>query len=972
MRLNRLLFMGGLCLLSSTTWATQFYLSNQGNDNLDGLSPDTAWQHVSRLNTALRDNQVAAGDSVFFRRGDTFYGEVFSDRVKGEVNQRVTFSAYGDLTQDQPHITGNVPVNNWSATSVNGKATCVADSTWLLDLNAEKGQYNSYNINDMIAGKVQTLPSYLYFDGQLQDLARYPNRGQFLFMDDSTAGKLIVDTELRNVSQRDKWVGGIAVTRDSNWTYTQSPVTAVTSSSITLQHSILESLAPNNGYFLQGKLIGLDHANEWYSDTSAKKIYFTPPKNVSCAQLNNRVQVTVFERAMSVHKYTTVENIFFDGYSDRVFHLNSGSEHIYIKNNTFTRSLKALFASGTTDIVITGNLFRDMLDSGVIFWPTQRTTIEGNVFLNIGLSPQAKGEYNAIFLGANEPETSYSHRIANNHIKNVGYSGIVFRVGNKDADKISVIERNVIEHSLSILADGGSIYLESTNGILLRENILLNAIGNKDSWKLGNGFFPQTAFAFGFALYTSNNHNSQYIKNIVVNHDDGFHATGSVRNNVLTGNTFYGNREQQAKIGMGDATDNLNYKVTENIFYNTDPIQYSMRQNAKNNAWNYGTFNNNYYNHPYDNDFYALGGKSNETENFYYGGVQFFRWRAKTPYNFFYNFDNWQQIDGNDNQSKTDKQKWTVVKVNEELYEADAPLSDNLISNTDFEAGIEPWEVSGGTLEHATKTGLDNRSLKVVNSHKSFFVRINNGEPLALEKDAHYYLRFSIIREAEMPIQVGIYNRVNQYSSKPALSRVYRLPSGKKRLDYTHLFSVQDVSDDMRLFFYMEQEDPDYWLDNVTLHKVSLRPAMPATERSKIFINPYTETRRYNLGGLPYRDLDGNAVAGELEVAPFSSKILVRTDASNERPHALSAPQLRLSHIHRTVILGWQPIANATNYRLYYAPELDASKVAFIDVGNITDGVFDLPTGTSFYVAIQARNAAGESALSNIEHFTLP
>ncbi|MCV6639158.1 right-handed parallel beta-helix repeat-containing protein [Candidatus Albibeggiatoa sp. nov. NOAA] len=966
-RIKRLILLCGLFLFSNLAWSQTFYLSNQGSDTADGLSPQTAWQHLSRLNTALRDQQIQAGDSVLFERGSVFYGEIFSDRVKGDPNQRVTFSDYGDTLAALPKITGNVPINQWTATTINGKSTCVADSGNLQDLDAEKGQYGSYNINDMIAGKVQTTPTYLYFDGQLQDLARYPNRGQFLFMGDNTKGKIILDPELNTVPQRAKWVGAIAVTRDSNWTYTQSPVASINHDSLTLEHSILESLAPNNGYFLQGKLAGLDAPHEWFLDAAARKIYFTPPASIRCDQLDNRVQVTVFERAMSVHQYTTIENLHFDGYSDRILHLNSRSAQIYLKNNIFTRSLKAAFGSGTTEVVITGNVFRDILDSALRFWPTQQTTIEDNLFLNIGLSPQAAGEYNAILLGANEPETSHSHRIVNNHIKNVGYSGIVFRVGSNQAGKESIIERNIIEHALSTLADGGSIYLEDSNGVLIRDNLLLNAYGDKASWKRGQGFFPQTAFAFGFALYTSNNHNSQYLNNTVINHDDGFHATGSVRNNILKNNTFYGNREQQAKMGMGKATDNLGYQVTHNIFYNTDPIQYSLRQNAPQKAWHYGQFDYNYYNHPYNNNFYALGGKSNEAENFYYAGVQLYRWTDQEPYNYFYNFNGWQQLDGNDQHSKTDLQKWSVIKIDDILYEMDSPITGNLIKNADFETGISPWEVSGGQIE--TTTQLDGQALKVINSHQSYFVRVNNGEPLPLQQDGYYMLRFSIKREAEANIQVGIYNRVNQYSSKPALSRVYRLPSGKKRFDYQYLFKMQAISEDMRLFFYMEQDDPDYWLDNVSLQQVNLRPAMPATERSKIFINPYPEARQYNLGGLPYRDLDGNTVSGKIEVAPFSSQILVRTDASNKRPAALSAPQLRLTQKLRTVVLGWEAIANATNYRLYYAQ--NAEQINFIDVGTLTHGIFDLPANTKLYVAIQAMNEMGNSALSNVEYIDL-
>lgn len=48
-----------------------YYLSREGSDCADGLSPDTAWQTIACANARLQ-----AGDTLLFRRGDTFYGRV--------------------------------------------------------------------------------------------------------------------------------------------------------------------------------------------------------------------------------------------------------------------------------------------------------------------------------------------------------------------------------------------------------------------------------------------------------------------------------------------------------------------------------------------------------------------------------------------------------------------------------------------------------------------------------------------------------------------------------------------------------------------------------------------------------------------------------------------------------------------------------------------------------------------------------
>ena len=70
-----------------------FYIANEGNDEADGLSPETAWKTIDKLNASTE--LLGAGDGVFFKRGDLFRGSVAT--VAG-----VTYSAYGE--GDKPRI----------------------------------------------------------------------------------------------------------------------------------------------------------------------------------------------------------------------------------------------------------------------------------------------------------------------------------------------------------------------------------------------------------------------------------------------------------------------------------------------------------------------------------------------------------------------------------------------------------------------------------------------------------------------------------------------------------------------------------------------------------------------------------------------------------------------------------------------------------------------------------------------------
>jgi len=97
-------------------WAgTCWYVSAEGNDEADGLGPETAIQSLARLKTL----EIKEGDAVLFRRGDIWRG---TTNTKPLVRTRdgVTYSAYGK--GPKPVICGS-PFNGaafgcWTLTDV--------------------------------------------------------------------------------------------------------------------------------------------------------------------------------------------------------------------------------------------------------------------------------------------------------------------------------------------------------------------------------------------------------------------------------------------------------------------------------------------------------------------------------------------------------------------------------------------------------------------------------------------------------------------------------------------------------------------------------------------------------------------------------------------------------------------------------------------------------------------------------------
>lgn len=72
---------------------TSYYVSNTGDDNNDGRSPETPWKTLKKVS----ETYLLSGDGVFFKRGDLFRGAV-------DTRPGVTYAAYG--TGDKPKFYG--------------------------------------------------------------------------------------------------------------------------------------------------------------------------------------------------------------------------------------------------------------------------------------------------------------------------------------------------------------------------------------------------------------------------------------------------------------------------------------------------------------------------------------------------------------------------------------------------------------------------------------------------------------------------------------------------------------------------------------------------------------------------------------------------------------------------------------------------------------------------------------------------
>ncbi len=92
--------------VSAQQKAAVYHVDPQGDDGRNGLSPQTAWRSLERVNTA----PLQPGDRVLFRRGGQWRGQLLPQ--SGDETADVTYGAYGEGVK--PALLGSVAMDRAS------------------------------------------------------------------------------------------------------------------------------------------------------------------------------------------------------------------------------------------------------------------------------------------------------------------------------------------------------------------------------------------------------------------------------------------------------------------------------------------------------------------------------------------------------------------------------------------------------------------------------------------------------------------------------------------------------------------------------------------------------------------------------------------------------------------------------------------------------------------------------------------
>lgn len=504
--------------------ATKIYMNaTSGNDGAAGTSPATAWQTLTKLNTQF----LSAGDTVFFNRGDVFYGRLNCTKT-GAAGNPIVYTTYGSGAA--PVITGYTTLTTWASTSITG----------------------------VYASPCSNLKQYchnLSMDGNFQNIARFPNSTYLIYTPVSTTS--IIDATQTGTPSR---VGDSIVVKDSRYTLTHSKVTAQSTSTLTI-NAVNYSGVGGIGYFYFNASKFLDTLGEWVVNSTLDSVYIyfgaggPGGHTVQVSTVDTLVYMSgAFNKVLNLH--ITGGNIanIFDPFG-------TGTNYIY--QCTIDYAYNGIDVRAQHDTIL-NNTFSNILNNAVTA-PTNNISkymlIKGNIFRRVGLWPGMGGSGGDMYFTIHNPSQGCTQSY--NDIDSVGYAGVFF------AGDSSVASYNHVNHYGLTLADVGGIYYwtQSTPSytyyIAIDTNLVENGVGNTDGIVFdpnteANGIYIDGHAALGNVIGNTSINNS----------GTGVFCHGSSINILY--NNIYNNGYAQCSVQEFSGIPVTNVNIKQNTFASPD------------------------------------------------------------------------------------------------------------------------------------------------------------------------------------------------------------------------------------------------------------------------------------------------------------------------------------------------------------------------------------------------------------------
>ena len=569
-------------------WATNYYLSNTGNDSNTGTSVADPWYSILHLNNAT----LLPGDSVLFLSGNIFRGQI-NITTGGNETIPLYIGTYGGTSP--AIISGAETVTNWTAFSGN-----------------------------IFQAPLFSLPAQLFINQIRMVIARFPNSG-YLIHQAGIGDSGFVDTALTQPAHY--WDDAGIRMRSTDRLYEYNMVGGFSGDSILFAFPAQAALEKGYGYFLDNMITELDTAQEWYYDAVSQVLYCYPPDGNDPNSL--LIEASVYDYGVKLENsagYCTFENLLFEKQSRSAIFSSHLLLNLIVKNcRLLSQGERGIdLMNGGTGCIISSNTLHHISGAAIGASQLSATMITHNTISGIGLYPGYG--INTLQQGMGiSIDAANEVIIAENSIDSTGNSSINVN------GLHTTVENNICNHALFHFNNQGSIFSFGSNSdsVVIRNNIIENTAGSIQASPANE---ITTAAIF---LDQQTNHYLLENNTIAFAACHGITLYMGCTHHTIRKNTVFGCDKSQLYFEEISAGLNSEHTVRGNIFYALQESADVVALKAYEEPFIPASFDSNYYFNPYN-----------------YFSVRKLPISVTEPYGRYFTLAQWQQFYGEDAASK--------------------------------------------------------------------------------------------------------------------------------------------------------------------------------------------------------------------------------------------------------------------------------------------------------------------------------